>query len=88
MKLDKKIMEEKIREYREFKSCSESTLMGLCETAEYPMTQAEMCKGRKNEKIFGDFIFWSGFRSTWDRSRRSHSFGLFQQHSVGIGKSQ
>ena len=44
MKLDKKIMEEKIREYREFKSCSESTLMGLCETAKYPMTPAEMCK--------------------------------------------
>ncbi|WP_296887991.1 C-GCAxxG-C-C family protein [uncultured Methanobrevibacter sp.] len=44
MKLDKKIMEEKIREYREFKSCSESTLMGLCETAKYPTTPAEMCK--------------------------------------------
>lgn len=44
MKLDKKILEEKIREYRIFKSCSESTLMGLCETAEYPISQAEMCK--------------------------------------------
>jgi len=31
MKLDKEILEEKIREYRSFKSCSESTLMGLCE---------------------------------------------------------
>ena len=44
MKLDKKILEEKIREYRIFKSCSESTLMGLCECAEYPMSKAEMCK--------------------------------------------
>ena len=44
MKLDKEILEEKIREYRTFKSCSESTLMGLCETANYPMSQAEMCK--------------------------------------------
>lgn len=44
MKLDKKILEEKIREYRDFKSCSESTLMGLCETAEYPISKAEMCK--------------------------------------------
>lgn len=44
MKLDEKILEEKIREYRTFKSCSESTLMGLCETAEYPMSQADMCK--------------------------------------------
>ncbi|RPF52749.1 MULTISPECIES: C-GCAxxG-C-C family protein [Methanobrevibacter] len=44
MKLDKKILEEKIREYRDFKSCSESTLMGLCEAAEYPMSKAEMCK--------------------------------------------
>ena len=44
MKLDKEILEEKIREYRTFKSCSESTLMGLCETAELPITQAEMTK--------------------------------------------
>ena len=44
MKLDKQILEEKIREYRTFKSCSESTLMGLCETAEYPISQAEMVK--------------------------------------------
>ena len=44
MKLDKEILEEKIREYRKFKSCSESTLMGLCETAEYPISQAEMVK--------------------------------------------
>lgn len=44
MNLDKQILEEKIREYRKFKSCSESTLMGLCETANYPITQAEMVK--------------------------------------------
>ena len=44
MKLDTKILEEKIREYREFKSCSESTLMGLCETAKYPMSKSDMCK--------------------------------------------
>ena len=44
MKLDKKILEEKIREYREFKSCSESTLMALCETANVDITQAEMVK--------------------------------------------
>lgn len=44
MKLDKEILEQKIRDYREFKSCSESTLMGLCETADYPMSQADMCK--------------------------------------------
>lgn len=44
MKLDKKILEEKIREYRTFKSCSESTLMGLCECAQLSITQAEMCK--------------------------------------------
>ena len=44
MKLDKEILENKIRGYREFKSCSESTLMGLCETADYPMSQSDMCK--------------------------------------------
>lgn len=44
MKLDKEILEEKIREYRKFKSCSESTLMGLCETAQHPISQAEMVK--------------------------------------------
>lgn len=44
MELDKKILEEKIREYRTFKSCSESTLMGLCECADVNMSQAEMCK--------------------------------------------
>ena len=44
MKLDTKILEEKIREYREFKSCSESTLMALCETAKYPMSKSDMCK--------------------------------------------
>lgn len=44
MKLDEKILEEKIREYREFKSCSESTLMGLCELAETPITKAQMTK--------------------------------------------
>lgn len=44
MKLDKKILEEKIREYRTFKSCSESTLMGLCETAGLAMSQSDMCK--------------------------------------------
>ncbi len=44
MKLDKQILEEKIREYRTFKSCSESTLMGLCETAEADISQKEMVK--------------------------------------------
>ena len=44
IKIDKKIMEDKIREYRTFKSCSESTLMALCETSNYPITPAEMCK--------------------------------------------
>ena len=44
MKLDEKILEEKIREYRTFKSCSESTLMGLCETAGADITSAEMTK--------------------------------------------
>ena len=44
MKLDEKILEDKIREYRTFKSCSESTLMALCESADYPISQSEMCK--------------------------------------------
>lgn len=44
MKLDKEILEEKIREYRTFKSCSESTLMGLCETAEADITPQLMTK--------------------------------------------
>ena len=44
MKLDKQILEEKIREYRIFKSCSESTLMGLCETAGANITPKEMTK--------------------------------------------
>ena len=44
MKLDKKILEEKIREYRTFKSCSESTLMGLCETADADITPKLMTK--------------------------------------------
>lgn len=42
MKLDKKILDEKIREYRKTKSCSESTLMGLCETAGADITAEEM----------------------------------------------
>ena len=44
MKLDKNILEEKIREYRTFKSCSESTLISLCETAGADITPAEMTK--------------------------------------------
>lgn len=44
MKLDEKILEEKIREYRKSKSCSESTLMGLCETAEANISSDEMTK--------------------------------------------
>lgn len=44
MKLDEKILEENIREYRKFKSCSESTLMGLCELAGTPITKSEMIK--------------------------------------------
>ncbi|WP_405303413.1 C-GCAxxG-C-C family protein [Methanobrevibacter sp.] len=44
MKLDEKILEEKIREYRKSKSCSESTLMGLCETAGADIGQDEMTK--------------------------------------------
>ena len=44
MKLDKEILEEKIREYRKSKSCSESTLMGLCETAGADITSDEMTK--------------------------------------------
>ena len=44
MKLDKKILEEKIREYRAFKSCSESTLMGLCEIAGADISQKKMVK--------------------------------------------
>ena len=44
MKLDEKILEEKIREYRKSKSCSESTLMGLCETAGADITTDEMTK--------------------------------------------
>ena len=44
MKLDEKILEEKIREYRKSKSCSESTLMGLCETADAEITSDEMTK--------------------------------------------
>lgn len=44
MKLDEKILEEKIREYRKTKSCSESTLMGLCETAGADITAEEMTK--------------------------------------------
>lgn len=44
MKLDKKILEEKIREYRKTKSCSESTLMALCETAEASISTEEMLR--------------------------------------------
>ena len=44
MKLDEKILEEKIREYRKTKSGSESTLMGLCETAEIDITADEMTR--------------------------------------------
>ena len=44
MKIDKKILEEKIKEYRTFKSCSESTLMALCETANANISLKEMTK--------------------------------------------
>lgn len=43
MDLDSKLVEDKIREYRVFKSCSQSTLMGLCEVANHPMSQARLC---------------------------------------------
>ncbi|MBE6499668.1 MAG: C_GCAxxG_C_C family protein [Methanobrevibacter thaueri] len=44
MKNNENMLEEKIREYRTFKSCSESTLMGLCETHQHPMSKADLCK--------------------------------------------
>ena len=44
MKINEKELEDKIREYRSFKSCAESTLMGLCECGGHPITQSEMCK--------------------------------------------
>lgn len=44
MKLDEKILEEKIREYRKTKSCSESTLMALCETAGASISKEEMLR--------------------------------------------
>ena len=44
MKIDKEILEEKIREYRKSKSCSESTLMGLCECADADITTDEMIR--------------------------------------------
>ena len=44
MKIDKKILEEKIRQYRKTKSCSESTLMGLCETADADITKEKMIR--------------------------------------------
>lgn len=44
MKIDKQILEEKIREYRTFKSCSESTLMGLCECGNVNISQPDMCR--------------------------------------------
>ena len=44
MTLDKQILEEKIRDYRTFKSCSESTLIGLCETADADITPQMMTK--------------------------------------------
>ena len=44
MKLDEKILEEKIREYRKTKSCSESTLMALCETAGVSISKEEMLR--------------------------------------------
>ncbi len=44
MQINREILEEKIREYRDFLSCSESTLMGLCECVEYPIEKSEMVK--------------------------------------------
>ena len=44
MDLNSKSVEEKIRQYRVFKSCSQSTLMGLCEVANHPMSQARLCE--------------------------------------------
>ena len=44
MQLDKEILEEKIREYRKTKSCSESTLIALCETAEAQISKEEMLR--------------------------------------------
>ena len=45
MDLNSKSVEEKIRQYRVFKSCSQSTLMGLCEVVNHPMSQARLCGG-------------------------------------------
>ena len=44
MKLDKEILEEKIREYRKSQSCSESTLRALCETADADITSEEITR--------------------------------------------
>ena len=51
MKLDKQILEEKIRKHRETKSCSESTLMGLCETAEADITTEQMTNWRVDLQV-------------------------------------
>ncbi len=44
MKLDEKILEEKIRGYRKSKSCSESTLRGICEVAGASIKKEEITK--------------------------------------------
>ena len=44
MVIDEKILEEKIRAYRTTKSCSESTLIGLCECYQYPMSSKNLSK--------------------------------------------
>ena len=64
MKLDKKILEEKIRQYRKTKSCSESTLIGLCETADADITKEEMIKlgwvnqSKRTKAIYLQKEFW------------------------------
>lgn len=58
MDLNSKSVEEKIRQYRVFKSCSQSTLMGLCEVVNHPMSQARLCALASG--------FSGGIRGTFD----------------------
>ena len=53
MDLDSELVEEKIRKYRVFKSCSQSTLMGLCEVANHPVSYTHLDVYKRQTNITG-----------------------------------
>lgn len=88
MDLDSKLVSEKIEDYRETKSCSQATLMGLCEVAGLPVDELAILASGFSGGIGGTFdegtcgaltgaIMALGFLGQDEESIKSNSKELF-----------